>query len=386
MKIEHAEGANRIGWPLAAFFTKEREVILAFCGSRVLLWIVAWFGFYWLKHGDYKIFPGTQLWTLLFHWDALWYARIVAHGYEYAPGTQSSVAFFPLLPMAIYALRAITGLGTALAGFLITNTCLLVSAILLRRIVFLDFPSPSRVPEQAVWFLLLSPMTFFHSAIYTESPFLLFSLGAILFARKQQWLGAGICAAFLTATRANAILILIPLLWEAFAPVTKIEEQTVDRRSISSSPWWLLLAPSGLIACSVYLFARFGDPLAFLHAQAAFYREGANIFDAFTTAGRYPVPYGAFFIASAAAAIAICVFGFVQRIRLSYQLYAFAMLALCLSTSIWESLPRYLSVVFPFYITLGSVRSEGLRSLLLAASAAVMALCSVLFVCGYFMT
>jgi hypothetical protein len=214
----------------------------------------------------------------------------------------------------------------------------------------------------------------------------MFSLGAILFARKRQWLGSGICGAFLTATRANAVLILVPLLWEAFAPSTKSEKQEADVRNISASRWWLLLVPLGLAAYSVYLFSRFGDPLAFLYVQAAFYRQGANILEGFTTAARYPVPYGAFFITSAATAIAVCGLGFVQRVRLSYQLYALAMLALCLSTSIWESLPRYLSVVFPFYITLGSVRSESFRTLLLSASAAMMVLCSLLFVCGYFMT
>jgi len=384
MKIEPKK--TRIGSRLTAFFTNEREVILAFFGSRVLLWIVSWLGFYWLKHGDYKIFPGTQLWNLLFHWDALWYAKIVAHGYEYTPGAQSSVAFFPLLPMAIYALRAITGSGTALAGFLITNTCLFVSAVLLRRIVLLDFPVPSRVPERAVWFLLLCPMTFFHSAIYTESPFLIFSLGAILFARKRLWLAAGICGAFLTATRANAILILIPLLWEAFAHTSEIKESSGNRRNIATSRWWLLLVPLGLVTYSVYLFSHFGDSLAFLRAQAAFYRGSANIFDAFTTAARYPVPYGTFFIASAVLSVAVCALGFVQRLRMSYLLYSVTMLALCLSTSIWESLPRYLSVIFPFYITLGSIRSEGSRALLLSASTAIMVLCSILFVCGYFMT
>jgi hypothetical protein len=386
MKIEQTQAPNRIGSRLAAFFANEQEVLLAFFGSRILLWTVGWFGFFWLKHGEHQIFPGTQLWNLLFHWDALWYARIVAHGYEYTPGAQSSVAFFPLLPLAIYALRAITGMGTALAGFLITNTCLLVSAVLLRRVVLLDFPAPSRTPDRAVWFLLLCPMTFFHSAIYTESLFLMFSLGAILLARKRQWLGAGICGALLTATRANAVLILVPLLWEAFAPSTNTEKQKADHRGVSASRWWLLLVPLGLAAYSIYLFSHFGDPLAFLRVQAAFYRQGANIFEAFTTATRYPVPYGAFFIASAATAIALCGLGFVQRVRLSYQLYALAMLALCLSTSIWESLPRYLSVIFPFYIALGSVRSEGFRILLLSASTAIMILCSLLFVCGYFMT
>jgi Gpi18-like mannosyltransferase len=370
---------------LFAFFVSEREVFFAFFGTRLLLWGIAWLAFYLVKHGAYQIFPGTQLWNLLFHWDALWYARIVAHGYDYAPTAQSSVAFFPLLPMAIYGLRAITGLGTALAGFLITNACLLASAILLRRIVALDFPPPSRAPARAVWLLLLCPMTFFHSAIYTESLFLMFSIAAVFSARRQQFLLAGFCGAFLTLTRPNAILILVPLLWEAFAGMKKREE-TNRTVTVAMSRWWIGLVPVGLIAYSIYLYRRFGDPLAFLHAQTAFHREGASLFEGIATAARYPLPYGPIFIAAALSAAVILCFGFARKVRPSYLIYALSMLVLCLSTSIWESVPRYLSAIFPFYVIIGSIRSEGVYVFLLAASAAVMAICSTAFVCGYFMT
>jgi hypothetical protein len=73
---------------IASFFAQEKEVLLAFFGTRLLLYIVGWLAFYWIKHGGYTTCPGTQFWNLLYHWDSFWYARIVAHGYDYTAGAQ----------------------------------------------------------------------------------------------------------------------------------------------------------------------------------------------------------------------------------------------------------------------------------------------------------
>src|ERR1700682_3859878 len=303
-------------WAAVSFLAREREVLVAFFATRLLLWILGSFAYYSIKHGQYQIFPGTQLWNLLYHWDSFWYARIVAHGYDYAPGVQSSVDFFPLLPICIYALRAITGMGTALAGLLIANAALLTAVILLRRLIALDFPPPSRVAERTVWLLLLCPMTFFHSAIYTESLFLMFSIGALLLARQGRWAAAGLMGALLTGTHGKGIFILVPLLWEAL--VASKHEQ--ENAGIFRSRWWLVILPSGLVAFAAYLQFKFGDALAFLHGQLAFYRELAAPWEGLEIASRYPVPYGYFFIGSVTVAIGLCVLGFFKRIRTSYQL------------------------------------------------------------------
>jgi hypothetical protein len=367
-----------------SFLAREREVLVAFFSTRLLLWALGSLAYYSIKHGQYQIFPGTQLWNLLYHWDSFWYARIVAHGYDYAPGVQSSADFFPLLSICIYALRAITGMGTALAGFLISNTALLTAAIFLRRLIALDFPAPSRVAERTVWLLLLCPMTFFHSAIYTESLFLMFSIGALLLARQGRWAAAGLMGAFLTGTHGKGIFILVPLLWEAFV-ASKHEQKD---GGIFRSRWWLVIVPGGVIAFAAYLHFKFGDALAFLHGQVAFHRELAAPWEGLEIASRYPIPYNYFFIGSVIVAIGLCVLGFFKQIRMSYQLYAVAILVLCLSTSIWESVPRHLSVVFPFYLTLAvaTIRSEALYLLSLAVSTGLMTLCLALYVCGYFMT
>jgi hypothetical protein len=100
-----------------------------------------------------------------------------------------------------------------------------------------------------------------------------------------------------------------------------------------------------------------------------------------------PYPYGRLLVGSAAVGVLLVVLGFLVRLRTSYQLYAAAMLVLYLSTSILHSLPRYLSVIFPFYIavSVASIRSEAVFIFALAASAAFMAFCLALFVSGYLM-
>ncbi|MBO3103527.1 hypothetical protein [Cellulomonas fengjieae] len=46
-----------------------------------------------------------------FHDDAAWYLRIATRGYGYVPGEQSSIAFFPVFPMAVRALGALATAG-----------------------------------------------------------------------------------------------------------------------------------------------------------------------------------------------------------------------------------------------------------------------------------
>jgi hypothetical protein len=77
------------------------------------------------------------LWDLLFRWDSNWYGRIAQQGYEYLPDKPSSVAFFPLYPICLRAVGAMTGAQVTLAGFLVSNTALVGAVILLRRLAAL---------------------------------------------------------------------------------------------------------------------------------------------------------------------------------------------------------------------------------------------------------
>lgn len=373
-----------------SFLAAEKEVFLAFFVSRMLVWVLAWLAFRWIAHGAaFPVASETEMWNLLFRWDSNWYGRIAQLGYEYFPDKPSSAAFFPLYPLCVRLVGAITGAQVSLAGFLVSNTALLGAVILLRRLVALDFPAPSRVPERTVWLFLLCPVTFFYSSTYTESLFVLLSVAALLAARQRRWALAGLAGALLTATRTNGLIILVPLLWEAFGESRRSSDSEIARGRILRSRWWLMVVPLGFVTFAGYLHFRFGDALAFAHAQATWLRSFGPPWSAlWNTWHGYPPGYGVWFLGAAAAGVILFLVACRVRLRTSYLLYAGVMLLLLLSQTILESLPRYLSVIFPLSIGLAAAtaRSEGLYLAALVTSTGLMALCLVLFASGYWMT
>jgi hypothetical protein len=76
------------------------------------------------------------------------------------------------------------------------------------------------------------------------------------------------------------------------------------------------------------------------------------------------------------------------HLRKSYLLYAGVMVLILLSQTILESLPRYLSVIFPLPMGLAvaTARAEGIYLAALVTSTGLMAICLVLFASGYWMT
>jgi hypothetical protein len=370
-----------------AFFRINGEVLGAFVFSRLLLWLVAWLANHSFREGKHGQLPeGDALWTLLFRWDSHWYNVIAESGYSYVPGQQTSVAFFPAFPLCLRAFMAVTGADAPLAGFLLSNAFFLGAALLLYRLVALDFPPPSRVPARTVWLLMLCPVTFFFSAGYSEALFLLLSLGAIFAARKCQWALAGLAGGILTATRANGIIILVPLFWEAIAEPWRAG--AFEWKTTLRSCAWLLLAPLGLIGYCVYLYCAFGDPFAFMHATAAWGRTLTLPWLAAINATYYEGAYGPLFLGTEVLVLVTLVLGFRARLRTSYQLYAAAMLLLLLSNTLLESLPRYVSVIFPLPLALAAAtaRNEGVYLMVLAASAALLTLCLALYTGGYWFT
>jgi hypothetical protein len=329
------------------------------------------------------------MWNLLFRWDSNWYGRIAQLGYEFFPDKPSSAAFFPLYPLCVRLVLMVTGTQVSLAGFLVSNTALLGAVILLRRLVALDFPKLSRVPERTVWLFLLCPVTFFYSSTYTESLFILLSIAALLAARHRRWALAGLAGALLTATRINGLIILVPLLWEAFGESRRGSDSEIVAGGILRSRWWLIIVPIGFVTTATYFYFRFGDALAFAHAQATWLRRfGPPWWALWNTWQGHPPGYGAWFVGAAAAGVILFLVAWRVRLRKSYLLYAGVMVVVLLSQTILEALPRYLSVIFPLYIGLAAAtaRSEGLYLAALITSTGLMAVCLVLFACGYWMT
>jgi hypothetical protein len=206
-------------------------------------------------------------------WDTGFYLSIADEGY-FNEGVQfPSVAFFPLYPLAIRLFNTITG-ESAWSGLLISNLSLCVAAVLFFRLVSEEFGE--KIADRTIWYWLIYPTSFFGSAVYTESLFLMVAIGALYFARRGVWESAGMLGIAATLTRLIGLIVAPMLLVEWFVQwrTRPIEERPPVWGALAG-----LLTPLGTVAYMAFLWYRFGDPIAFVHASEAWAREPKPIWD-----------------------------------------------------------------------------------------------------------
>ena len=178
-----------------------------------------------------------------------------------------SAAFFPLYPLALRATAMLTGGDYALAGVLLSLACYAAAMVLLYRLTAAEFDT--RTAALAVAFISVFPTALSFGLVYSESLFLLLTLAAFVFARKERWLPAGVAGMLAVATRSSG-LVLLPALLLLYGGQQGWTWRHVslrwprDRRGA-----WLALIPAGLLAFMAYLWWRLGDPLAFSVAERA---------------------------------------------------------------------------------------------------------------------
>jgi hypothetical protein len=294
-----------------------------------------------------------------------------------------ATAFFPLYPLAVRAVAFIVR-DLQVASILISNGCLIAAALLLKKLLRLDYDE--RVCRRAIVFLMFNPVSFFFSAAYTESMFLLLSIGALLAARQGRWLGSGLCGALMTATRPPGILIAAPLLAEHL--IQWREQRDNPRRLLHPRVLWLALIPVGLGLYFFLCYLSRGDWLAPLHAQDVWKKTLAWPWQTFLWSKHFSPAHIPLYQSIVAAAIALTAAGFFLRIRASYLVYSVGAILFYLAWGTLDALPRYLSVLFPIYVALALISTRWRWSYepLLAFSIALLAYCTVLFANAYQMT
>ena len=312
----------------------------------------------------------------LARWDAVWYLSIAGTGYN---GIRSRAAFFPLYPLLV---RAVGELGGALPGaLLVASYCVSLAAFagalfLLYRLVELELGRSLATPT--LLFLALFPASFFFGAPYSESVFLLVSVGAFYAARTGRWAWAGILGAAASATRDTGVLMLIPLVVLYLWGPRLDRPGEAPRYRLKADAGWLLLAPLGLVAYASYLWLAHGDPVAFMHVQTGWFRHlaapTAGVWDAvvagFDGAKQLVRASGHHALLPASdlfqqASLNLVLLGFLafaivatvgtlRRLPAAYGAYAVASLIVPLSYPVagqpLMSLPRFLSVLFPLFM------------------------------------
>ncbi len=316
---------------------------------------------------------GDLLVAPLGRWDSVWYLAIADSGY----GDGAREAFFPLYPLLVRIAGA--PLGSALIGGALLSTALLgVALVLLHRLVAMDHERA--VARNAVLVTAMFPMSFFFSAVYSESLFLALSIGAVYAARRERWMWAGLLGMLAATTRSAGVLLLVPLamiyLWDVARPSLRA------RRPLRADALWLALVPLGLALYCGLLALGGHDPLAPFDAQEVWFRSFAGPFagawDGLVAAwqgarqllsgAREPAYFSAWggdpflgarhnielFAWLVLALLATA--GVLRRLPAAYGAYVVAALALPLSYPVAPqplmSLPRFVAVLFPLAIWL----------------------------------
>ena len=199
-------------------------------------------------------------------WDTGFYVSIVEEGYLYDVEPFPNVPFFPLLPLLMRLFLPLTG-DAVTAGILVANLALWGAVVLFFLLVREQWGE--RIANRAVWYMLIFPAAFFGSAIYSESLFLLVTIGAFLAGRRGHWWLAGLLGIAATLSRLIG-LIVVPLLLLEWARQRWDEEG--EDRPVLATIVFPLLAPLGTLSYIYFLWRRFGDPFGFATASEAWGR------------------------------------------------------------------------------------------------------------------
>jgi hypothetical protein len=255
---------------------------------------------------------------------------------------------YPLLMDAVYLfVPGDEDTSYFLAGCIVSNAALLAALFYLFLLVRIDFDHGTAA--RTVLYLLVCPTTLFLSAVYSESVFLAATVAAFYHARKNQWVLAGLLAGVATVTRSAGILLAAPLLLEY------LWQRRFQWREIRPDIAALLFIPASLVLHMLYLKQRVGNVMAISDAQGAWGGAWGKLTSPLTPALKLmreplalPELTNLLFVVFA---LALVVFAAV-RLRAAYGLYAALSYCFVTAWGTFDSVPRYVLVIFPVFIAL----------------------------------
>ena len=382
-----AEPIESPAWrgPLLAAGLAATVAVVLFVVSGLAVALLPWSG----QPHVFPPFTGHRLVEGWAQWDSGWYYRIARDGYSYVEGQQSTVVFFPVYPLLMRVTAGAVG-STYLAGILVTAAAGVASAALFFTWVR-ERLSPGAAKAALLLFVLYPYAFFMFGAVYADAVFILAVIGAfVLLEHDHPWL-AGLVGAVATASRPMGAVLVIGLAVRAWERRREAEDGTGKWRDVG-----VLLSAGGLVAFSLYLWSRFGDPLAFLTGQEAWEQQAGlrtwlkiQFFEDVTNFSS-PLSWLTFvahpILTFAGLALVPRIF---RRFGKGYGIYVLLLIGLsALSTKNFFGMSRYLLAAFPCFAVAGELVADrpALRKTAIAASGLGLVALTAAFSRGYYLS
>ncbi len=352
--------------------------LFAFFATRIPLALIAYVSRLYM-HGPPK--STREMWV---HWDAAFYHDIPLWGYDLAR-QGASPNFFPLYPFLIRTSNALVGSTTA-SGHIVSNVAFAVCLCLLYHLANRQWGK--QVAERSVLLLALGPASFFFSAMYTESVFLLCCLGFFILALKGRWLLGCICGMLAALTRSIGLMLVLVAVWEY------LKQVHFRPRRIRPNVAWLLLIPLGCAIFTFILYSQTGDMFANFTASKAWGRHPANPFTLLAQAfGRlhlnlscqdlFALQYNfmnAIWLL-VGTLVLLSLVPIARHLGISYAIFTMTGILLPICAGLVEGTLRFAQVLFPITILLAIYcRKESLYAAIMACFAILMTFFAILYI------
>lgn len=333
-------------------------------------------------------FPYVFLTRAWVHWDSQWYASIARDGYWYVPGEQSPVAFFPTYPLLVRALSAL-GLNRFFAGVLLTMLSGTLGLFLFHRWAA-ELRGEATALRATALFVVYPYAFYLFGAMYSDALYLCLAVGAFYALERNRL----VLMVLLGAAAAGARPIAPALVLGLLARRMELRRQAGERlRPGDLAP---ALAGLGLAAYVAFCWSRFGDPLAFAHAEAAPGWDNLAgprsylkipFFEMFACAPADSGTYLHLLHAGISLAVLSCAVPLWRRVSRGYAVYVAAAIGIPLfSSKDFMGLGRYAMAAFPVFLMLSLLLAPRprLTRAVLAACAALLVFFTMLFAADNF--
>ncbi|RAQ97509.1 mannosyltransferase family protein [Thermogemmatispora tikiterensis] len=351
---------------LQLWLTALRAALPAYLLSHTLFALLTYLApLFMLPNFSPLVLPLSSLVHNWHHWDAAHYTTIAQTGYTQWWQT----AFFPLFPLLEH-LGAPAALGSPhVAGLVIANLAGLTMLTVFYRLLAEDFSAA--LARRVLLYFALFPSAFFLAAAYPESLFLLWSLLCFYGLRHQRWWLAGLCGLLAALTRPAGLLLVVLFVYEYGS---RCGWQLLRLR-LSALAAGLIPLGTGLFA--LYCLLRFGDPLAFSHAQARWNRylelPGLSVLKTILSFFKFhfvsfDAIHNAFDLVCVLFIVLLVILCWVGPWRLPAERRGYALYALlfCLFGLLWptrsgaplNAFPRYLLEAAPAFVVLGLLMED----------------------------
>ena len=366
-----------------------RTAAAAIVGTRPVILFVGYaavfmFG-YAEGHAPLRHF-NNELLNLPVRWDAGWFLQIVTDGYTYSPTdatSQQNIVFFPAYPLLVRVIGRVLGgnmIGYVWGGMLVSL------AAFFGALVYLYALTSDAIGEDAardsVWLLAAYPFALFFGAVYTESLFLLGTIGAFYHFSRREFGRAAVWGLLVGLTRLNGALLALPL--------AVLAMQSRQARQFRLETVAAIAAPiAGLAMYALFIWRLTGDPLAFITGQLAWGRRyqglGALVVHQYSIIAKaglsgYVGTPGYDVLNALGALFAVAaIYPVARRFGLAYGLFMAVNILPAMANGGLLSTGRFSSVLFPAFMWLAAAIPRHHRVGWIASFAALQAYNAALF-------